>query len=62
MNLFFYPLQKDSKEKLLLAFNIIGNDVDRRCTCSHLQKIRDIFKKKERMILAKLNRCAKRAR
>jgi hypothetical protein len=36
MNLFFYSIQKDSKEKLLLAFNIIGNDVGRWCTCSHL--------------------------
>jgi hypothetical protein len=38
MNLFFYFLQKDSKEKLLLAFNIIGNDVGRRCTCSQLAR------------------------
>jgi hypothetical protein len=38
MNLFSYPLQKDSKEKLLLAFNIIGIDVDRRCTRSHLAR------------------------
>jgi hypothetical protein len=35
MNLFSYPLQKDLKEKLHLAFNIIGNDVGIRCTCSH---------------------------
>jgi hypothetical protein len=38
MNLFSYPLQKDLKEKLLLDFNIIGNDVDRRCTRSHLAR------------------------
>jgi hypothetical protein len=38
MNLFYYSLQKDSKEKLLLAFNIIGNDVGRRCTCSQLAR------------------------
>jgi hypothetical protein len=29
MNLFSYPLQKDSKETLLLVFNTIGNDVGR---------------------------------
>jgi hypothetical protein len=36
MSLFSYPLQKDSKGKLILVFNIIGNDVGRRCTRSHL--------------------------
>jgi hypothetical protein len=36
MSLFSYPIQKDSKGKLLLAFSITGNDVDRRCTRSHL--------------------------
>jgi hypothetical protein len=38
INLFFYPLQKNSKEKLLLTFNIIGNNIGRRCTCSHLAR------------------------
>jgi hypothetical protein len=40
MNLFFYSLQKDSKEKLHLSFNIIGNDVGRWCTRSHLVRLR----------------------
>jgi hypothetical protein len=38
MSLFSYPLQKDSKGKLILVFNVIGNDVGRRCTCSHLAR------------------------
>jgi hypothetical protein len=53
INIFSYPLQKESKEKPLLVFNIIRNDIGRRCTCNHPQKIGEILRKGERMIIEK---------